>query len=266
MSLKPVLNIKIKLIQSIRLLLFFFVVLFFLNRAVAATDRETPDFEQFKYPIYLYQNNEFYRSITEILRLKFNYPELTVKYGLDSYLLKSYYQSKEYPQLIKKAETILKNPSRFHKTEELNNIRRLLSLTFIHAGNEQRAKKNWMLCCFQNNESLFPESNTTPGLISPDKARIYSTILPGSGLLLSGEYRKAAVSFLLNTLFLAGIYQSYSQDQYGIAGLLFFFEIGWYMGGRNASYEAAIDYNSELIKRYQKNWIDAQQQILFGSR
>jgi len=86
-------------------------------------------------------------------------------------------------------------------------------------------------------------------------ASFLSGVIPGSGLLLSGNYGSAVVSFALNLIFLSGICSSVANEQYGIAGLLSFFEISWYFGGKRASAEAARKYNHQLVEAKQRAWL-----------
>ncbi len=215
------------------------------------------------YPIQLYQNQDYYRSISEILKLKFEKEDYNQE--LDLYLLKNYYQLNNQYQLQRSAEKLLKEKHDLKNWSHDKETKQLLSLSFLKSGKEDLAKATWDKCCLDDGFAPFPMSANIPGQVDPDRAKLFSTIVPGSGLLLSGSYSKAAVSFLLNSIFIYGCFHYASQDQPGIAGLLLFFEMGWYFGGRNAAHEAAVNYNETLILRHQQQWIDSNlKPILFN--
>jgi TolA-binding protein/TM2 domain-containing membrane protein YozV len=65
---------------------------------------------------------------------------------------------------------------------------------------------------------------------SPFVASALSTVLPGAGQLYNGRLGDAVLTFLLNGLFIAGTIEAIQHDQLAIAGVLGFFEAGWYGG------------------------------------
>ncbi len=211
--------------------------------------------EQIHYPVELYLEEDYYRAISEILKLEFIIPENEKVRLLRPYLLKSYYHLEDFRQVIRFSTITLRDKTEYSErvTKEAAS---LATLALLKLGKEEKAKLLWEQEVYGKPDSAFPLQTQIPDLIDPDRARLYSAILPGSGLLLSEEYGKATVSFLLNALFIMGCYHYAEMKQWGITGLLFFFEINWYTGGMNASAESAINYNNRLIRRYQSSWID----------
>jgi tetratricopeptide (TPR) repeat protein len=63
---------------------------------------------------------------------------------------------------------------------------------------------------------------------SPAAAGVMSAMLPGAGQAYSEEYGRAAISFLLNGLFIWGMVESFRHDHYVVGGILTVFELGWY--------------------------------------
>ncbi|MBU2511848.1 hypothetical protein KJ966_10930 [bacterium] len=249
--------------SGIKLFVSLILLCFFLNLLEISAENliEKNSAGSNNYPVFLYHEKDYYRSISEILKLKFeneNYDRI-----LDLYLLKNYYQLNNHYQLQLTAEKLLKERKSLQHRPYQNEIKRLLSISFLQSGKEDMGKATWDECCLGDGVNLFPMSVNIPDQIDPERARLFSSIIPGSGFLLSGSYSKAVVSFLLNSAFIYGCYQYASKDQPGIAGLLLFFEIGWYVGGRNASYEAAINYNRMLITNYQQQWINSNLKPVF---
>ncbi len=211
--------------------------------------------EQLSFIENLYEEKEYYRSVSEILKITFHYPQSAAKNKLDLYLLKSFYHLGDYQSLTIAGKRILKERDLKSDTGNTKQIGILLSSAALKKGDEISAEKAWQLYVREDESRIFPTSDTVEGLVDPERAAFYSGIIPGSGLLISEQYGKAATSFMLNLLFIGGTYAALMQEQYGAAGLLFFFEISWYFGGKKASAEAAQNYNHRLILNRQQVWM-----------
>ncbi len=201
------------------------------------------------YPEILYKSGEYYRSMSEIMRLKFELGYEKDELQLDILYLKNAYKLKEYRKILDSAPGLMENPGVKNSPEKRHQVGKILTATLVNLKDYSKAADTWDACCSSSGRE-FVKPDEIPGMVDPDRARWYSTFLPGSGLLLSGEYGKALVSFLLNSITLYGIYHYGTHQQMGTAGLLLFFEIGWYAGGRNASAEAAEDHNRALVSEY----------------
>lgn len=207
------------------------------------------------FPEQLYKQKDYYRTVTEVLRLQFFHPEEVKKNKLKLLLAKSYFHLEDYVFLKTTAQEILSGNADY-TLEDKQDIAKYLTLAHLKEKKEIAAKAIWETYVVGNSDESFPLSRSVKGQVDPDRAGLYSAILPGTGMMLTGEYGKAAVSFLLNVGFLFGTYQYYHKDAYGIAALLLFFEIGWYKGGIAASRESAENYNRRLIEEKQKKWIE----------
>ena len=78
---------------------------------------------------------------------------------------------------------------------------------------------------------------------SPWLAGLLSTFLPGAGQWYNGRRGDALLTFLLNGLFIAGTIEAVQHDQVAIAGVLGFFEAGWYGGNVYSAVNGAHKYN-----------------------
>ena len=243
------------------LFLFFIMLLTPPHTVVSQSplDRD-PNSEQFAFIKKLYEHKDYYRSISEILKIRFHYPQTSEKSKLDLYLLKSYFQLHEYSRVDTLASEIIRqSDSMSDKTIRKQSVL-ILMTSLLEQGREEVARSTWETYRKDNSAEIFPSSAGLSGLVDPNRAAFYSGILPGSGLLLSEQYGKAVVSLALNLLFVAGSYYAFTQQQYGISGLLIFFEISWYFGGKKASAEAAHQFIQQRIKHIQQNWMQKQLQ------
>jgi tetratricopeptide (TPR) repeat protein len=89
---------------------------------------------------------------------------------------------------------------------------------------------------------------------SPKMAGTLSAVLPGAGHLYCGRPRDAMVSLVLNGAFLWGTYAAVQQEQWALAGILGFFELGWYSGNIVSSVNAAHKWNRREQGRFLRKW------------
>jgi hypothetical protein len=251
---------KTKLDPVWRPMLLFVLILFFSRQNGLANDKEMERHlhGEMYYPIELFNQGDYFRSLSEIKKLRFKDNKRFRQYRLDIYLLRNYYFLKDYTSVLSQSVEVFKNAS---GTGEVGFEREAI---FYYAKSMIQLGKTVDLSPFEKaspsflSKSRLPVNERIPGLIDPDKAMFYSSIVPGSGLLLSHNYQSAVVSFVLNGLFITACYRSAMEQRYGIAGLLLFFEIGWYSGGRNASYESALKFNTTSRNRAWDNWYTSQ--------
>ena len=85
---------------------------------------------------------------------------------------------------------------------------------------------------------------------SPLLAGVLSAALPGSGQFYVGRRGDAWLALMLNTLFVAGIVEAMNQGQPALAGLLGFFEAGWYAGNIFGAVNGAHKYNAHQERRF----------------
>ena len=242
---------------------FLFLIIFLLVTAniLQATEDTLQEIPDYTYPIRLFYQQDYYRSVSEILRLKFLFPLESTRHKLDLYLVKNYYQMGLYGQSEQTANLLLDSHSEFREPTR-RKIGMFLTFSQLRQNKYQLAGQTWYKYVSQDITNQPPTYENLPDRVDPAQARLYSSIIPGSGLILSQQYGSALVSFIINVAFITGSYHYLHNKQYGIAGLLIFFEIGWYMGGKKAAYEAAEAYNYHQLKELQTNWIDSQKKTI----
>lgn len=206
----------------------------------------------------LYRQKDYYRVVSEIFSIRFDVPDSSARHELNLYLLKSLYNLDDHQTLKNEAMSILLDNDTLSNKAQKQEIGLLLIASTIEKGELELAESAWKRFIQENESESFPGRTSVNGQVDPEQASFYSGILPGSGFLLSRQYGKAAVSLLLNLLFIYGSYAAFEQEQFGIAGVLLFFEIGWYSGGKKAAAESAQEYNHHLIQKQQRAWIQTR--------
>lgn len=88
---------------------------------------------------------------------------------------------------------------------------------------------------------------------SPVLAGLLSALLPGSGQLYNGRRGDALLAFLLNGLFLIGTLEAIDEGELAVAGILSFFEAGWYTGNVYGAVNGAQKHNRRVIETFLQN-------------
>ena len=85
---------------------------------------------------------------------------------------------------------------------------------------------------------------------SPTLAKLFSTLLPGSGQIYVGHWRDGINALAINGLTTTFLLKAIAQEHYWDASGIFFslFE-RYYLGNRRNAAEGAIDYNQQLNQR-----------------
>lgn len=88
---------------------------------------------------------------------------------------------------------------------------------------------------------------------SPVLAGILSGLLPGSGQLYNGRLGDALLAFFLNSLFIVGAVEAIHRNNPAVAGILSFFEAGWYVGNVYGAINGANKYNRSTTEIFLRN-------------
>jgi TolA-binding protein len=108
---------------------------------------------------------------------------------------------------------------------------------------------------YQSAQLLAQEALVGEGLPtkSPALAGILSGLLPGSGQLYNGRLGDALLAFFLNSLFIVGAVEAVHSDARAVAGILSFFEAGWYVGNVYGAINGAHKYNRHSTETFLRN-------------
>ena len=184
--------------------------------------------------------DDCYRALSEVYRTEFRQgptaQSLTLKLNCQA-------QLKDWPAWDQSLEQALNSPLLPPKEKQKLALNALSPLW-------QRQKEDQARSLYETHLSpVLGEPYPAPpeGQIDPHLAKLASSILPGTGLMMAGQWGAGFTSLGLNSLFLWVGVTAYQKEQYALAALALFFEWGWYQGGRNAAEEAAVTYNHNLI-------------------
>lgn len=216
--------------------IFCIYVFFYSNYSLAKDSKNAQIQSHWRLANSFYQQNQYYRSISELYRLKFYYGQHNL--DIDGLLAKNYYWVKDYSKLISLSNRV-----------EKQEIIALSALALLQVGDLQNAKNYWETA--KINEEFY----TPPmSLLNPQQA-FWLSLFPGAGFFYTKNYSKAIGSFLLNSIFFYGIIRAFAQEQYATSYLLFFFEYQFYTGGMRAAKEQAEIYNQEVLQKERKIFI-----------
>lgn len=122
--------------------------------------------------------------------------------------------------------------------------------TFLYRRQWQEAAQAWQRVppdhpLYPAAQQLVSESQVGERLPrkSPALAGLLSGVLPGSGQLYIGRRGDALLAFLLNGLFIAGTIEAIDHGELAVAGVLSFFEAGWYIGNVYGAVNGAHKHN-----------------------
>ncbi len=73
-------------------------------------------------------------------------------------------------------------------------------------------------------------------------------MVPGMGYAYSGEYANALRSIIMNGIFIYGMVETGSNDDWGVFTVLTFFEITWYSGSIYGGVDSAHRYNQRRLQ------------------
>lgn len=215
------------------------VYFWFQTRSFALEDANL----NYELAVYFFESEEYYRSITEIYRLKYYYNQ--EDYRLDVLLAKNFYLNQNYFNLNKLGNSYLdKNNSSFSTIIALNSLYLLKNNLFLEA------EKKWIASNLKESFWKKPEHD----YLNPEKA-FWLNLVPGLGFVYTKNYTTALVAFVLNSSFIYFLVDSYQQERYTSSFLFFFFEYQFYLGGMRAARQNAENYNNEFISKDRKLYI-----------
>ena len=165
-------------------------------------------------------------------------PEIQLEVALTNYILSNHPATIEITQRIEESDTLFLEACTLHA----------LSLAKEGELNESKA-------IFEKLSKTYPERNVLKNNVlltdellkrkekSPTIAKILS-IIPGAGYLYAGHKGSALTSLFINSLLAYATYTSIKEKNYGVAGIMGFFSVSFYIGN--------ITGASRCVKRYNK--------------
>jgi hypothetical protein len=234
----------------------------------------------------LFNQGDYFRSITEYKRFIFYYPA-DQRVSLAAFGIgQSYFKAQRWseaeesfqvfisqfnnsPQLLEALylkALAQKNQNKFDQAlSTLNSLEKIAggevrersifqkAMIFIERADWERA--NSMLKTIPPSSVFFRYSKIiSQGLDNSSKlphkdpvlAGALSALLPGAGQLYTERPRDALVAFLLNAAFITGAVQSFRHNNEITGGILSFFELGWYSGTIYSAIGSAHKFNERV--------------------
>ena len=246
--------------------------------------------KQFGFAEALFQEEDYFRAITEYKRFIFLYPQDNRIDKAGFRIVESYFKAKRWQETIEAVQTFINSfPSSplvgdalYLKAMSEKNLKKydqalstLDTLTKTATGEvRDRAIYQQGLIALEKADwkhasdffSLVPAASTlSPSARlflqslekadqlpqkDPAVAGILAAILPGAGHLYTDRPRDAAVAFLLNASFIAGAVQLFRHDNTIAGGIVAFFELGWYAGNIYSAVGSAHKYNERVRSEF----------------
>lgn len=240
----------------------------------------------------LFEDEDYYRAITEYKRLIHLYPETSLAKEASLKIAIAYIEGKRFDAALSALEKFRQTYSNdplslealFLKGEawfaaaNYREALRVFELAQIEAlsledKNRARAARGWTLmkmgkwkAASSSFETLSDrdqgrylklsgelEKGESLSTKSPSLAGTLSAILPGAGQFYVGRKRDAVVSFLLNGVFIAGAADAFRRGEDAVGGILLFFEAGWYAGNIYSAAGGAHKYNNKVRNDFTYN-------------
>lgn len=193
-------------------------------------------------------------AITRLRKLVNDYPGEEIGKRSLFMIGEAYSEKSDYQQAIDVFERFLNTYPADPKAEEAQ-IK--IGWSYLRQGNWEQASEEFKKISpgsplHGQAEGLAEESKNYPDI--PDKSPYLagglSAVLPGAGQLYLGRPRDAGISFLLNGIFIWGTVEAFRNNNDVTAGILFFFESGWYLGNVYNAISGAHKYNRDARREF----------------
>lgn len=202
------------------------------------------------------RGDKFSQAIQRFRALSEEYPDDETGRRALYMLGETYYQKKDYTQAIDVLERFLTTyPGDTRSDAAVIRI----GWSYLRQGNWQQASEEFQKvpegsAVRPQAEGLATDATAYPAIPrkSPALAAGLSAVLPGAGQLYVGRPSDAAVSFVLNGLFIWATVEAFRHDNNVTGGILLFFESGWYLGNVYNASSSAHKYN----RRAEQDFLD----------
>jgi tetratricopeptide (TPR) repeat protein len=212
---------------------------------------------QYKIAMSYYNGEKYLQAIQRFRSLADQYPSEEIGRKALFMLAETYYHKKDYNQAIDGYEKFLTS---YPNDRQADAARIKKGWCYLRQGNWREASEEFRKLppdspLHAQGQELAEESTKYPGIgkKSPTLAAGLSAVLPGAGQLYIGRKTDAAAAFLLNGAFIWATAESYHRRNYVTAGILLFFESGWYLGNIYNAASSAYKYNRQAEEKYIEN-------------
>jgi len=262
------------------------IVVFAVSAPLAGFAGEISADSSFAFAESLFQDGDYYRSITEYKRFIFHYPLHPQTEKAQLRIAESYFRAKKWREAVDSFTSFLmlfpssslrmdamlmkgeaEKEGKFDE-QALKTFQEILredhspysdkalyQSVMIYLEKDERNKALGAIRDIRENafrSGVVPilrsgiEEISRLPRKSPAVAGTLAAVMPGSGHLYVERPRDALVSFLLNASFLFAAVQFYRHDHYAAAGIAAFFEVGWYGGNIYSAIGSAHKFNHKI--------------------
>ena len=219
-------------------------------------DHELAKTARFQIALSYAKGNKFDQAIQRFQALADDLPDDAIGRRSLFMLGDTYYQKKDYPQTIDVMQRFL---STYPTDTQGDGARVKIGWSYLRQGDWQQASAE-----FRKIPADSPRRSDAEGLAedvkaypdiprkSPYLAGGLSAVLPGAGQLYVERPADAAISFLLNGLFIWATIEAFHNDDTVAGCILLFFESGWYLGNVYNAMNSAHKYN----RRSEQSFLD----------
>jgi len=212
---------------------------------------------QYQIAMSYYKGEKYNQALQRFRDLTDKYPSDEIGRKSLYMLAETYYQKKDYDQASDVFEKFLTS---YPGDPQADAARIKKGWCYLRQGNWQEASEEFQKLppdspLHAQGAGLADESKKYPGIEtkSPYLAGGLSAVLPGAGQLYVGRKTDAAAAFLLNGAFIWATAESYHKRSYVTAGILLFFESGWYLGNIYNAASSAHKYNRQAEDKFMED-------------
>jgi tetratricopeptide (TPR) repeat protein len=247
---------------------------------------------------YLFRQGEYYRAVTEYLRLSYDATDPAVRAMLLVDIGRCYYRGGEYEECIRFCERsageLSPRPAAFAEAQLLrgkcyyqlgryasaiefleqhpledsllrNDHALLLGMAYARTAAWESAEAAWRR--IGDDSEWHRVSSTLQANIarggdlperSPTLAGMFSGIIPGTGYMYAERPGTGIAALVINGLLIWAAGDAVRSEQYGIAAVTGFLGLGWYVGNIIGSVSAARQYNERERSAFINSLLQSQ--------
>lgn len=202
----------------------------------------------------LYQSGDSFRAETEALRFAHYLPQHPQRPAVELFRAKLYYREGRFNESSLMLFSLLDRAPRGGVARD---ARQLLGLSLVQTGRILEAE-SYLQGAQKNHPALADMENLSRDTTTPERARTWSTWLPGSGFFVLGQPAKAWAAMSLNLFFTAATLAAWNDQLPGLALALLFTEIALYQGGRQAVWDEGQAMQQKQLLEQRREWASTQ--------
>lgn len=203
----------------------------------------------------LYGEGQSFRAESEVLRFIYENPDHPRRDRVELVRAKLFYRQGRYGESTVMLFSLL---DRYPSGKAAPEAGRLLTLSLLREGRLAEAETRLRASGRKGRASLAASRLPPPGTVPPERAKAWSTWLPGTGFFLVDQPGVATAAIGLNLFFAGATVAAWQADFRGAALVFLLAESALYRGGREAAGVAAQRHNAALERAVVEDWAREQ--------